>query len=72
MVRGNFELVSTAGRLPGSKRRVAIIGAHIPPQTRASLVEEINEQVKNEISKLKNDYEDPFIILAGEADLQSC
>ena len=53
MRRKNFELISAVGRLPGTRQRIAVHGIYIPPQTRAGLVDEINELVKDEISKIE-------------------
>ena len=64
--RGNAEIASAVGKLQGTSRRVAIVAAYIPPQTKEDKSEEAMKIIHTEISKLKTDYEDPFIILAGD------
>ena len=66
MTRGNSELLCTVGKVPGLARKIAIIAVYIPPQTRTPKCDEIMQHIANEICKLKQDYEDSYIMIAGD------
>ena len=66
MVRGKAELVCAVGKLPGASRKVVIIGVYLPPQTKTDKVQETMQYIRDEIYKVKNEYEDPYIIVSGD------
>ena len=66
ITRGKTEMVCAIGKLPGASRKMAILGVYIPPQTKAEKVTEVMEYIRDELHKLKTEFEDPYIVVTGD------
>ena len=63
---GGYELLTVKLKIVDNSRPVYVIAAYIPPRTRLSTVPEINRVINDIILKVKNETQNPYIILAGD------
>ena len=64
--RGRAELTAAVGKLPGMSRRLAVFSGYIPPRTRVKQTEEFMGFLNGAVAELKEDYEDPLIVIGGD------
>ena len=64
--KGNIEIVCATGKVPNNPRTLAIIAAYIPPKNTAKQDKQTLEYISDLIIKLKDDLNDPIIVLAGD------
>ena len=68
-IRGNkFELVAAVGRSMSDKRTIAVYSLYIPPKQSAAATKEMYSCISDSIEKMKLDYADPAIIIAGDTN----
>ena len=63
---GKAEVICASGKVPGIARKIVIFGIYLPPRTRAPQVQNLMESLRDEISKIKTEMDDPIIVLAGD------
>ena len=63
---GNAELVCATGKVLNNPRSIVLIGAYIPPKNTKRQDEETFEYISDLILKVKDEMNDPIIILAGD------
>ena len=64
--RGKFELLCAEGKIAGVPCKVVVLGAYIPPKTRADTAKKIMESIHTAIESAKQDYNDPILIVGGD------
>ena len=61
-----FEVVAAIGRRTAQRRKVLTIAAYLPPQYNAERTREFLSYLCDCILLLKNKYNDPYIVIAGD------
>ena len=61
----NFEMLPVIGSLKGTSRKIAIIGAYLPPNYTVPRGTAVLEHIENLIVHIKQKFRDPFIVLGG-------
>lgn len=61
-----YEIVAAIGRRTGQRRKVAVIGAYLPPAMKAEQVKQCLREINDSIVHVKQKYADPYIIVAGD------
>ena len=67
-VAKNGEIVAAVGNILGVRRTIAVFSFYFPPATAASDMKLIKEEFADMIGRVKSEYADPLIILAGDAN----
>ena len=68
--RGRSELLVAFGKIPNVARKIVSIGIYLPPKLKANKRREALGCLKDAIGQVKNDFRDPYIILAGDTNKQ--
>lgn len=63
---GQAEIVAAVGKICGIQRKIVVIATYIPPKTKANQVTELMSKISDTILRVKTDYNDPVILLAGD------
>ena len=64
--RGSAEILCATGRVNNFSRKIAILGVYISPRVRAKQYHLTLELISDAIRKLKEEFADPLIIVAGD------
>ena len=66
---GKYEVVMAAGALKGYSRKLVVIGCYLPPNYNVSRGHKAMGFIAGCVTKAKRQYQDPFIIIAGDFNL---
>ena len=69
---GQFEILAVKCKIEVAQKNLFVIATYYPPSMKASDVEKMNELICDEVLKIKLDYKDPFIIIAGDMNKKNC
>ena len=61
-----FEILTVAGSIRGSARKIGIIAVYLPPNYSTGRANRAIEHVENIIIELRRKYTDPYLVLAGD------
>ena len=62
----DHEVICAVGRRKSQRRKMAIIGAYVPPSANAAETDQFLSYVADLVSVVKNKYSSPYITIAGD------
>ena len=69
---GEYEILAVKCRVEVARKDLFVIATYYPPSMKAGEVERMNEIICDEVLKIKLDYKDPLIIIAGDMNKKNC
>ena len=64
--RGRHEILVGKAKLVNNTNPIFIIAVYVPPKTRTSTIDELNQTLADIISKIKTEVANPYIIVCGD------